>query len=144
MGNSIFLLGYQIKSGGTDGGTKCFANQLNLYIMRVTSHLSIDASPHTKSNPSSGWIFFDYTRVFIGVAEGSCGLRRFFRSQKFGHFCSLQANSLRDAENSNWPKSAKKNEYIHKNQHVACGLIKRVFYLSICRRREKGITKFRR
>ncbi len=38
------------------------------------------------------------TRVFIGVPEGSCGLRGFRRSPISGTFCSLCAHSLRNRE----------------------------------------------
>ncbi len=59
--------------------------------------------PYIKSNRSSGWIFFAYTRVFIGVPEGSCGLRGFSGRPEIHHFCSLRADSLRSGEHPKRP-----------------------------------------
>ncbi|MCO6434785.1 hypothetical protein, partial [Nitrosomonas nitrosa] len=54
---------------------------------------SLQVDPPTlKTNPSSGWFFFAYFRVFTRVVADSCGLRGFMKYHKFAHFFSLSAN----------------------------------------------------
>ena len=44
---------------------------------------------YKKTNPLSGWFFFDYSRVFTRIRADSCGLRGFKKLHKFAQFFSL-------------------------------------------------------
>ena len=69
------------------------------------------APPNKKTNPSSGWSFFAYSRVFARVRAGSCGLRGFPRAPGFGRLHSLLAILLSGLGVRGWPEVRKADKF---------------------------------
>ncbi len=82
--------------------------------------------PNKKTNPSSGWSFLAYSRVFARVRAGSCGLRRFPLAPGFGGFHSLLAVFLSGLAVRWRPKSTSVPNSRIANQGLTRGLIKRL------------------
>jgi len=82
--------------------------------------------PDKKTNPSSGWSFFTYSRVLARVRAGSCGLRRFPRVPGLGRFHSLLAILLSGLAVCWRPKSTSSRNFIYMNQQLIRGPFKRL------------------
>jgi len=92
--------------------------------------------PDKKTNPSSGWSFFAYSRVLARVRAGSCGLRRFPRAPGLAGFHSLRAILLSGLAVRWRPKSTSAPNWPLKNQQLIGGPIKRLIR-GIGRRRKQ-------
>jgi hypothetical protein len=82
--------------------------------------------PNQKTNPSSGWSFFAYSRVFARVRAGSCGLRGFPRAPGFGRLHSLLAILLSGLAPREGPKSTSAPNGRVTNQQLIRGPFKRL------------------
>ena len=92
--------------------------------------------PNQKTNPSSGWSFFAYSRVLARVRAGSCGLRGFPRAPGLGRFHSLLAILLSGVAPLVDPKSTSAPNCRVTNQQLTRGPIKRLIR-GIGRRRKQ-------
>ena len=91
--------------------------------------------PSPKTNPSSGWFFFAYSRVFTWVPADSYGLRGFKKSHKFAQFFSLRVIILSTSGHQASAKYTNLYLFNNINQRITLELIKWLIF-SIGRRRE--------